>query len=769
MVNATTLDAPRKALFLAVASAVFGMATPAGAQPVAPWLAQMKVTPAILSAGQWGTGQVLGVVDTGIAAGNSVFAAGQVSRALSGCAAVTFRCSNGANDDNNHGTAVAAIAAANARMPFAVNYRGYSTAAGSVIGMAPNANIVAQKVLNASGSGYSTDVANGLVRAANAGAGVINLSLTFGNTPELVAAINYAAGKGAFIVWAGGNSAQNLLGGASTRGLTAAAVSRLVFVGSVNASGTVSSFSNRPGSGSLVDTGAKATSYAARWVTAPGENILAPAAKSGNGAYAAWSGTSMSAPLVSGSLLLLQGAWPILRTNGTAANLLLATATDLGVAGVDSTYGNGLVNLATAFSPYGTLTVTQANGRAVPVSSLTGSMISSGALGNLSAVQSRLANYTALDGYQRNFSVNLSGLIRTPSASAQLNALPVSPNAGVRRMALDGGELSMLAPAAPDRLSLLGVFGQDPDAVRPSRAAYALLEDRSGAVLAFGYGTALPVQYSYVRALHGSEDAAIAAGEMATNLSSFSQGGSIVAAGMPLGGGVRVAFAYSGSAGLAQSPLESAAMPLAQKATAVGAGLAWRVHERLQIGVSTQSLGERNGLLGSSYSESSAVGLGSARQSIELGVSALISLSARESIFIEASQSTTRSGQAGDASLLTGTSDIRAQAFGARYSISELLRPADRISFSFRQPLRVTAGSASLAVTSIDPVTGVASTGIEQIDLAPTGRQRDYRVGYDAPLSRTSRLGLQFTLSQDALNIAGNDKRSVGLMWTSAF
>jgi subtilisin family serine protease len=90
--------------------------------------------------------------------------------------------------------------------------------------MAPNANIVAQKVLNASGSGYSTDVANGLVRAANAGASVINLSLTFGNTPELVSAINYAAGKGAFIVWAGGNSAQNLLGGASTRGLTAAAV-----------------------------------------------------------------------------------------------------------------------------------------------------------------------------------------------------------------------------------------------------------------------------------------------------------------------------------------------------------------------------------------------------------------------------------------------------------------------------------------------------------------------------------------------------------------
>ena len=92
MMNATTLDVPRKALFLALASAAFGIATQARAQPVAPWLVQMKLTPTILSAGKWGTGQVLGVVDTGIVAGNSAFAAGQVSNALSSCAAVTFRC-----------------------------------------------------------------------------------------------------------------------------------------------------------------------------------------------------------------------------------------------------------------------------------------------------------------------------------------------------------------------------------------------------------------------------------------------------------------------------------------------------------------------------------------------------------------------------------------------------------------------------------------------------------------------------------------------------
>ena len=37
-------------------------------------------------------------------------------------------------------------------------------------GVAPNVTIVAEKVLNASGSGYDTDVANGIIKATQAGA-----------------------------------------------------------------------------------------------------------------------------------------------------------------------------------------------------------------------------------------------------------------------------------------------------------------------------------------------------------------------------------------------------------------------------------------------------------------------------------------------------------------------------------------------------------------------------------------------------------------------
>ncbi len=232
------------------------------------------------------------------------------------------------------------------------------------MGVAPNANIVAEKVLNSNGSGTSADVASGINKAVAAGASVINLSLTFLPTADIIAAVNNATAKGAFIVWAGGNDAKALLNNANTNGLTANTIKHLLLVGALDTNATQNAtFSNRPGSGSLLDTSGGKTSYAARWITAPGVNILAPGIQYGATAMATWSGTSMSAPLISGSLALLQSAWPILKTNGTTANLLLATTTDLGAKGIDAEYGTGRVNLLAAFSPYGPLTTTLASGK----------------------------------------------------------------------------------------------------------------------------------------------------------------------------------------------------------------------------------------------------------------------------------------------------------------------------------------------------------------------------------------------------------------------
>jgi len=238
------------------------------AEEYAPWLTQIGINDQILSAAKWGKGIKLGVVDTGVNPTSPFFSKGQISNKQSSCAAISFTCSNKFNDDHGHGTAVAVIAAGNLASPWESNYGGYLTRANSVTSVAPSANIIAQKVLNASGSAYTFDVANGIRQAANAGASVINVSISYANTQDIVSSINYAASKGAYVVWAGGNNASDLLQNASTNGLTNQALNRLVFAGSVDANNTKSSFSNTPGSGNLNATGNQ-LAYSQRWLMTP--------------------------------------------------------------------------------------------------------------------------------------------------------------------------------------------------------------------------------------------------------------------------------------------------------------------------------------------------------------------------------------------------------------------------------------------------------------------------------------------------------------------
>ena len=81
-------------------------------------------------------------------------------------------------------------------------------------------------------------------------------------------------------------------------------------------------------------------------VVAPGQNVRSAWGQNG---YNSISGTSMAAPHVSGACLLLKEAFPML-SGEDILRALYQTATDLGLAGEDNTYGMGIIDCLAAFN-----------------------------------------------------------------------------------------------------------------------------------------------------------------------------------------------------------------------------------------------------------------------------------------------------------------------------------------------------------------------------------------------------------------------------------
>lgn len=106
------------------------------------------------------------------------------------------------NDDNGHGSHVAGTIAA------------VENSIGTV-GVAPKAKLFAAKVLDLRGSGYLSDVADGISECVSAGAKVINMSLGASSDPNLDSplktAILNAQSAGVIVVVAAGNEGQNII------------------------------------------------------------------------------------------------------------------------------------------------------------------------------------------------------------------------------------------------------------------------------------------------------------------------------------------------------------------------------------------------------------------------------------------------------------------------------------------------------------------------------------------------------------------------------
>lgn len=219
------------------------------------------------------------------------------------------------NDDNGHGSHVAGIVA------------GLDNNIG-VIGVGPAVNLYAIKVLSASGSGYLSDVIEGIQWATANNIQVINMSLgTSADIQSFHDAVIAAKSAGVVTVAAAGNSGGSVI--------FPAAYPEAIAVSATNQNNIIASWSSR---GSEVD------------LAAPGVSVYSTYKGKG---YATLSGTSMAAPHVTGSVALVlntlvdaydadsDGVWDPDEVQAK----LQTTATDLGVAGFDNLYGWGLVNV----------------------------------------------------------------------------------------------------------------------------------------------------------------------------------------------------------------------------------------------------------------------------------------------------------------------------------------------------------------------------------------------------------------------------------------
>jgi len=213
------------------------------------------------------------------------------------------------SDIHGHGTKVAGVIAA------------LSNNASGVASIAWDSKVMPVRVTNSSdGWAHFSDIANGLVWAADHGARVANISYDVTGSASVNSAAQYMRNKGGLVVVAAGNSGTDP-GHADSP-----------YIISVSATGSSDSKTSWSSYGRYVDVAAPGAGI---WTTTRG------------GGYGSVSGTSFASPATAAVVALIRA------TNSTLAvvdveEVLKASAVDLGSAGRDSYYGYGRVDAAAA-------------------------------------------------------------------------------------------------------------------------------------------------------------------------------------------------------------------------------------------------------------------------------------------------------------------------------------------------------------------------------------------------------------------------------------
>jgi len=517
-----------------------------------------------------------------------------------------------------------------------------------------------------------------------------------------------------------------------------------MIVGSVKQAGgsfEISDFSNRAGT------------YADYFLVAPGEDVVFPLndPACAPSFLCVGSGTSFSAPIVSGAAALVLERWPQL-TAREIADVLFASATDLGDPGPDNIYGQGMLNVFAALQPIGVTTLDVENGAAFSVEST--AMVLGPAFGDAPQLRTALQAVPIRDSFSRDFGIDLSGLVssapRTNLAGIMEQrlrwhgaAFHLGTTGGIAVQLYDDKDVPFQAlngMAEPDRYRGVVQFnGQS--------GAFAWT---AGSGL--GLGTALA---------NRSEDAGIAPLTRAFSNMLETQTGYFATARVALNERTNLSFGISQArdgnyAGHALPALDegmlahAAAMRLDYAAPL--SDLSFEVGSALEEGAVLGSFGA--GAL--SLSERSASVWTRVGGEKRLGENWLLRV---------ASSLALTKPTPGEGYLVASFGPILSTTTSLGFARKDLFAPGDALSFTLYQPLRAERAQMTLFTAGRDQETGLAASRQSEITLIPSGREIAFELGYSGRIGAWN-AEANLAYRHDAGHFAGIESGAV-MLWLS--
>jgi hypothetical protein len=677
-------------------------------------------------AGASGAGVMVGIVDSGVADVGGEFTGriSPLSRDFGGNGSIT--------DVGGHGTAVA------------------ETLAGArndshVQGMAWGATVLALRTdkpgsCASGGCEHNTSaMAEAVDYAWRSGARVINISLGGDvDSPDLLSAVSRATSAGTIIVIAAGN------GGATAPDKLATSIANIkyshglvVIAGSVNSDGRASSFSN--GAAGYEGMTLSALGDAVRTMNNQGVDLL-------------YSGTSFSAPQIAGAAALLAQAFPNL-TSTQIVKLLLGTAKDTGTTGADAVYGMGILDVAAAFRPQGTMSLA---GSAVSLSASAPTLLS-GAMGD--ATPAGLAT-VILDGYRRPFRMDLATQMERPALRSRLTAALAGSTRQVQGMA---GPLSLSLNLAPGRGG--SWMPANSDATRTRFVSGTIGSRLGGGVVALGLRTGLN---DLSRTLDGHAGPAfLVAEDGARTLAPEWRAGSSfgwrqsIGPGLALTSGIELGD-IDQQAKRPGAPLDPAGDRRSRYQAFASAMSVDRGAFSLTSGV--RLVNEVGSALGARFAP--ALGAQSAR-TMFASFSMNFQPSPKWMLAAAVQRGWTRTG--GGGALVDGGL-IESRSWSLDISRSGLFAQSDMLGLRMSAPLRVTASRFDLLLPqSWDWKSQTATTALTRLDLVPQGSERDVELSYGLGVSG-GWLGANLFARTQAGNVAAmHDDYGAALRWTGRF